>query len=226
MAGYPKIWASKLFIDSWYVTLSNNERGVWLQLILLAKMCGDSGEFSFRSYRHLAENMGLDSKTLAKILRDFRRVGKICLEEKDQNTVYINIPKYRYYQGLAPKDINSNVIIPTAENSPKIPPKPDQTKPDQSKEKQSGANAPSPPLVFLKRIKHNDTWHEFQKLKISHLDFDNLEIKYGRLINIAQETVAADNWLAAGNHVKKNYRAFLENWFIKSAGGHNGKFGK
>jgi hypothetical protein len=100
MAGYPKIWSTKLMCDSWFVGLSGLERGVWLQLIILAKMCGDSGEFSFRSYRHLGESMGLNHVSLHKIVSKFTSHGKISVDQLPGGSIRINLLKYRYYQEL------------------------------------------------------------------------------------------------------------------------------
>jgi hypothetical protein len=67
-------------------------------LIVLAKNRGNSGEFSFRSHRSLAENLGLDRVTSIKTLRLFADSSHITLEEFDNGLVRVTIPKYLYYQ--------------------------------------------------------------------------------------------------------------------------------
>lgn len=97
MSLFAKIWTD-IESDEWFLGLSCLQRGAWLQLIVLAKNRGNSGELSFRSHRAIAENLGLDRGTSIKTLRLFNDSSHISLEEMDNGTVRITIPKYLYYQ--------------------------------------------------------------------------------------------------------------------------------
>lgn len=133
MPVYAKIW-TEIESDNWFVGLSCLQRGVWLQLIVMAKNRGDTGELSFRSWRAAGESLGLDAGTCKKTLRffsdpsektastedtrkkslrDFSSTSKIILEEVSNGTLRIVIPKYHYYQHLRkPKEYNANCDIP------------------------------------------------------------------------------------------------------------------
>lgn len=97
MSLFAKIWTD-IESDEWFLGLSCLQRGVFLQLIVLAKNRGNSGELSFRSHRAIAENLGLDRSTSVKTLRLFNDSSHISLEEMDNGIVRIIIPKYLYYQ--------------------------------------------------------------------------------------------------------------------------------
>jgi hypothetical protein len=101
--------------DEWFVNLSCNARGLWMQLILIAKQVGDTGVISLRSYSAMAVMCGCDDSTTAKYLRLFADSGKITMIKTGENSLTIEITNYSYYQrGEVISDIKSG------EKSPKV----------------------------------------------------------------------------------------------------------
>lgn len=96
-SSYPKIWTD-VYNDSWFLGLSATRRSIWLQLIIWAKLHGDTGIISGRSWGALGSAWGCDGKTCGKILRKFRDDGKILLDELDNNVKVITIVNYKHYQ--------------------------------------------------------------------------------------------------------------------------------
>lgn len=97
MAGYVKIWV-EIMHDSWFLGLNNSQRAVWFQLIVLAKSRGDVGGFFHRTLTGLADNMGIDRKSLGNTLRKFHTDGKIKLTMKRGKPIAIEILNYNHYQ--------------------------------------------------------------------------------------------------------------------------------
>lgn len=100
MRGYAKIWTD-CFNDPWFLSLSALQRGIWLQLIIYAKMVGDTGVVSGRSISSLAVLSGCDDSSMAKNLRKFAIDERITLKEQHRGRsimVTIEILNYEYYQ--------------------------------------------------------------------------------------------------------------------------------
>lgn len=111
---YAKFWTSMLN-DDWFVSLSCNARGLWMQLILIAKQVGDTGVVSLRSYSALAVMCGCDDSSAAKYLRLFAEVGKISVVKTGEKSLTIEIVNYAYYQrGEVVNDLKSG------EKSPRV----------------------------------------------------------------------------------------------------------
>lgn len=83
MAGYAKFWTSMLH-DEWFLSLNCMQRGVWMQLILMAKDQGDTGVITFRSWSSAGEILGLDRSTGARTLRKFQQDLRISCSEPVQ----------------------------------------------------------------------------------------------------------------------------------------------
>jgi hypothetical protein len=130
MAGYAKIWTD-IFNDGWFLSLSLTARGLWLQLIVDAKMVGDTGVVTGRSWASFGSLWGCDGKTAKKILVSFLDSGKVHGKFLE-NYIEIEIVNYKYWQGLTKNQINPE-SRPIKENAGKIPSKPDQTRAEQSK---------------------------------------------------------------------------------------------
>jgi len=75
---FAKSWTSK-FSDGWYLSLKLHERGMWDQLYTWAKLHGDTGIISFRSWSAMGFAMGCDGKTCRKILEKFQADTKVVL---------------------------------------------------------------------------------------------------------------------------------------------------
>lgn len=145
MRGYVKIWTDALS-DSWFVGLSGSERGMWLQLLLIAKQGGDSGSVWGRSWVGLGSVTGFDGKTARKFLRKFHDNEKVVLTVHPEGSIEVQIVKYNYWQSLRqprqPSD-KSGKIPQSKEKPEKIPPnhiRSDHTISDQSRSEQIKAD--------------------------------------------------------------------------------------
>lgn len=93
---YAKFYTSMLN-DEWFVSLSCNARGLWMQLILIAKQVGDTGVISMRSYSAMAAMCGCDDSSAAKYLRNFAEAQKVRIMSSEKSLT-IEIVNYSYYQ--------------------------------------------------------------------------------------------------------------------------------
>lgn len=155
MAGYAKIWTS-IFNDPWFLGLSATARGVWLQLLVWAKMVGDTGSVSGRSWAAMGSAWGCDGKTCRKFLRKFRDDGKISFTEDEQSGITIVVANYQYYQKVTAKELSLQTPSKprkSPENSRKIPPKPEQSRAKQTKPDGVGGKNPDHQRVV-------DHWYE------------------------------------------------------------------
>lgn len=98
-ASYPKIWTSILHED-WFIELSCLERGILLQLYILAKENGDTGTISYRSSALLAAFLHVERRTFLKFMAKIHASGRIITVKDEPGLYVINIPKYRQYQDL------------------------------------------------------------------------------------------------------------------------------
>ena len=200
MAGYPKIWVIALFTDEWFLGLSLTERGVWLQLILLAKMWGDSGEFSSK-FRHLADNIGADKVTTHKILRKFDSDKRISLVENENGTIRIKIHNYKHYQLLRDESDLRNSGGKIDEKSTKNRHQPNLTEPNRIKIQK----------VFAEKFGE----YRFQNLKLTVADLDSLIERYSQK-DLANEFFKMDAWLGGHPNKRKGLKMFAINWLEKT----------
>lgn len=98
MSGFAKIWTG-IFNDEWFMGLSATGRGIFIQLIVYAKLMGDTGGFFIKSVTLLAQMCGADRATTSKFLHSCHDLGKIVLEKRGK-TLSITITNYQYWQGL------------------------------------------------------------------------------------------------------------------------------
>jgi hypothetical protein len=129
MAGYAKIWTD-CFQDDWFVSMNSHGRGLWLQLIVWAKLQGDTGTICFRSWGAAAMAWGCDDQIAAKYVAFFASTQK-CELIKTKNCITIKILNYQYYQEVDAKE-HIKKRKQRCEKSRRIFPLPDQTRPDQT----------------------------------------------------------------------------------------------
>lgn len=99
MISYAKIWTT-IFNDSWFLSLNCQQRGLWLQLIVLAKMQGDTGHVLFKSRSSLAQQLFIDRAVLVRSLSKYQQDGRLYINSKENNVIEVIIRKYSYWQGL------------------------------------------------------------------------------------------------------------------------------
>ena len=99
MASFPKIWTSILHED-WWLQMPCIERGMLLQLFLIAKVQGDTGRISYRSVANLSADLYIERRTFSKVMAKFTECGRIIVEKHTDRIYTIFIPKYREYQDL------------------------------------------------------------------------------------------------------------------------------
>ncbi len=207
MAGYAKIWTD-IFNDAWFLSLSLTERGFWLQLIVYAKLVGDSGVVRGRSWAALGSVWGCDGKTCRKILGNFLDSGKVVRNNPDCEFEF-EILNYKYWQGLTKIQVNPNAR-PIKENSKKIPSQPDQSRSEQIRSEQniredmSPDKSGSPRLQKFYQAVIQIDYSKYKDLGLSKSDYD-FEIK------------KMAGWIETnprkGN--KSNYARFIHNWLIR-----------
>lgn len=115
--GYAKVW-TKVQHGKWFQTLTCNQRGVWLQLIILAKDRGRSGGIFYKSCSGLAHDLGIDRSTLGRTLRKFQQAMNIDLDWKKNGELSIHIRNFKFYQEIAtPKNPDRPVEKSTKKKS-------------------------------------------------------------------------------------------------------------
>lgn len=120
MTGYPKIWTS-IMNDPWFVSLPAIGRAIFLQLIIVAKLGGDTGEICTRSIPTLATTCGTDRKTMWRWLGKFDLDRKIIIEEKSPTLIRLRIANYLKWQGVKKYSEREYVSQPQGQSQSKNP---------------------------------------------------------------------------------------------------------
>jgi hypothetical protein len=219
MSGYPKIWTT-IFNDPWFVSLNLTARGVWLQMIVYAKMVGDTGRITARSWAAMGSLWGCDGETSRKILGNFDIDGKINMEISPKgrsHQVDIEILNYHKYQQLTPKDLMAANGEKTPYHKPSYGEKSPLTRPDQTRPKKEEGPTLNLNVDNLKQVRQQkgeapaDTF-----LRYIQENFNPLQCKYmaagydwGRVILVIQDAV---DWLRQNpSKSYTNWRRFLAN---------------
>ena len=107
MPGYPKIWDS-IMDEEWFIELSATARGIFLQLILLAKKQGGTGRISCKNWSDIAHRVGADRATIVRTVRKFQHLCKIEITTERRNILTLFLPKYKKWQQVKNlKEINN-----------------------------------------------------------------------------------------------------------------------
>ena len=121
MAGYPKIWTTILHED-WFKPLTCTQRGIVLQLFLLAKQNGDTGILSYNGWQHFSMDLHCNRATLVHFVSKNSIKSRIVVTLGGDGILRVKIPKYREYQGLT----CSNLVEKSTRNEHTT--RPEQTK--------------------------------------------------------------------------------------------------
>ena len=100
------------------MSLSCAQRGLFLQLILMAKE-GENSVVRTPSYSALALASGVDDSTCAKYLGKFADSGKIEVTKDEYGTLCIRIVKFDFWQGVTPNRDGRKRVVSDSEKSPK-----------------------------------------------------------------------------------------------------------
>jgi len=95
---FVKVWTD-IRNKGWWQENSGIFRGIFLQLLIIAKDNGDSGEIFHRNFSHLAQELGVDKNTAKRNLRKLHDISQIILTEK-KGFIKIEIPEYQQFQEL------------------------------------------------------------------------------------------------------------------------------
>lgn len=122
--------------DPWFKSLTCNERGLFLQLLIICKETLDNGHVIVSSFTELGARCGLHRTTCAKIAAKFDTTRTVVMSKDRHGSIDIYIPKYLEYQEMTTKDVvkmmRSNVEKPTPKSRQPEQSKPKQTKPNHS----------------------------------------------------------------------------------------------
>lgn len=99
MSGYPKIW-TRIRREPWFIELSGTERGIYLQMLLMARDAKNDGEFSAKSWRDLARELGVDRGTLARLWSKITPKSKVIVVEKSARVLRLKIVNYTKWQSF------------------------------------------------------------------------------------------------------------------------------
>lgn len=138
MPGYVKIWTT-ILADEKFLSLTGNQRSIYLQLLLICKDQSDDAQVRFKSYSQAAHAFGADDSTTTRALLKLHSLSLIELDKGVHNVLIITLPNYEYYQGLTVKGMHAEKNKRRKEKCQKKLKKdtrPEQTKPDQSKPNQ------------------------------------------------------------------------------------------
>ena len=98
MIAYVKLWTT-IYNDTWYLSMNSAGRGIWLGLIVWAKLVGDTGIVTYPSWVAVGSALGCDGKTARKFLGKFHENGKVILKTEN-SAIIIEIVNYQSYQAL------------------------------------------------------------------------------------------------------------------------------
>lgn len=153
MAGYAKIWTD-IKSDAWFISLPCIARGIFMQLIIDAKMQGDCGIITGRSWSHLGSGWGADARIARKYVEEMQAQHKLTITAS-QKCVSIYLHNYQYWQGLTKNEVNPNKR-PSKQKCSKIPVQPDQTRPDQTNIVEPKNSGPTPAQKISKKEPNPD----------------------------------------------------------------------
>lgn len=197
--GYAKVW-TKVQHGKWFQTLSCNQRGVWFQLIILAKDRGRSGGIFYKSCSGLAHDLGIDRSTLGRTLRKFQQAMRIDLDWKKNGELSIHIRNFKFYQEIATPKNPDRPVEKSTKKKPYNKIRLDKTRLDKSRA--------TPIERFEKWIPKNR--HIIRALALDlKLPESLVEFEFGKM----------KAWVR-GNPVKGNKKMwgrFVSNWLNKLA---------
>lgn len=106
MSYFAKIWTD-IFHDQWFMSLSGLERGVWIMMIITAKMRSDNGskpgKFRYRNTAEMQHLCGIHRISALKMLQKLQKDGKISCTKNDDGSIDVEIYKYEYWQQVKGK---------------------------------------------------------------------------------------------------------------------------
>jgi len=143
---YAKVW-TVIFNDSWFLGLSASMRGVFLQLVILCKHLGDTGDIHVAKMSHLCTTLAVDRRTLRLFIDKSVIAGEIKLLNPGDKGVHIRVVKYKYWQEVTAREIaEAEKQKGTHERHlchPHFDTRPDQTRPDQTRPDQTRPDPPT-----------------------------------------------------------------------------------
>ena len=114
MAQFAKIWTT-IFDDEWFLSLSGNQRSIFLQLIILAKRNSDTGTVRTRSVQSLSDECSVSRQTMTRMLAKMQAKWAGSVHRVDNGITVIALPNYKKYQEL--RTIKSNIGTNNREQS-------------------------------------------------------------------------------------------------------------
>lgn len=191
MAGYVKIWTT-IRTNPEFLSLSLSQRGIYLQLIIIAKDQRDDGKIVAKM-SGLCSDCGCDARTLNTTLTKLSQKCMLDFKKTDEGVVEVKLPNYKQWQEFTVND----VIRRKSKNVANMcPTRAEQSKPDQSRAEQEEKE-----LLQLSTL----------KIKIYY--YDNL-CKEFPTVDHEEELRCAELYRQSKpGKGKGNDHLFLRNWF-------------
>lgn len=194
MAGYVKIWTT-IRTNHEFLSLSLSERGIYLQLIIIAKDQRDDGKIAAKM-SGLCSDCGCDVRTLSKSLTKLSQKCMLTFKKSDEGVVEVKLPNYKQWQEFTVNE----VISRERKNVTNMrPTRPEQTKPDQTRAEQGEKE-----LLQLSTLKIRSSYFEELCKEFPTVDHEE-ELKCA---NLHRESKPPKG--------KGNDHLFLRNWFKNS----------
>lgn len=122
MSGYPKIWTATLH-DPWFQSLTCLQRGLYLQMILLARKCHTEGQkpglISATSMRDFGRIFAIERHTLVTAWVKFTQDGKINVVEKSPKKIVVELVNYVKWQSFRSQNEVKNSNQKWVKNHPR-----------------------------------------------------------------------------------------------------------
>lgn len=131
MAGYVKIWTT-IRTNHEFLSLSLSERGIYLQLIIIAKDQRDDGKIAAKM-SGLCSDCGCDVRTLNKSLTKLSQKCMLTFKKSDEGVVEVRLPNYKQWQEFTVNEVVSRERKNVANMRPT---RAEQSKPDQTRAEQ------------------------------------------------------------------------------------------
>jgi len=223
---YAKVYTDT-YDDEWFVRLPGSKRGMYLQMIVLAKKQGSGGVIFSHSVRDFASKLANHHTTVANFVSELATQGKVLIQKGPEEGYTVTLLNYHKHQSDTP-DFTKRKVAKSASKLAKITPENRNSNIEQEQGEQK-TPAPIIPDVEISdedpaNLKAFDAWKkdggfvfirktlrdlfvtiykgtDEDYLRGAHVEFVRTEIGKMRAWLRANEEAWYDNW-----------RGFVQRW--------------